>query len=158
MDLYVRMGRRYRLAMPEQVLEVAAAYQLDQFPQGTVIRSPMDAKALVASQLSGLESEHFGALWLNSRHRTICWEVLFKGTVDGASVYPREAVKRALRHNAAAVIFAHNHPSGEPTPSECDRQITKRLQQALELIDVRLLDHLVVGSDVVSMAERGGWS
>ena len=157
MDLYVRMGRRYKLAMPEHVLEVAAAYQLDQFPQGTVIRSPMDAKALVASQLSGLESEHFGALWLNSRHRTICWEVLFKGTVDGTSVYPREAVKRALRHNAAAVIFAHNHPSGEPTPSESDRHITRRLQQALELIDVRLLDHLVVGSEVISMAERGGW-
>ena len=158
MDLYVRTGRRYRPAAPEQVLEVAAAYQLDRFPQGAVIRSPMDAKALVASQLSGLESEHFGALWLNSRHRTICWEVLFKGTVDGAAVYPREAVKRALRHNAAAVIFAHNHPSGEPTPSESDRHITKRLQQTLGLIDVRLLDHLVVGRDVISMAERGGWS
>ena len=74
MDLYVRIGRRYRLAMPEHVLEVAAAYQLDQLPQGTVISSPMDAKALVASQLRGLESEHFGALWLNTRHRTICWE------------------------------------------------------------------------------------
>ncbi len=87
----------------------------------------------------------------------ICWEVLFNGTVDGTSVYPREAVKRVLRHNAAAVIFAHNHPSGEPTPSESDRHITRRLQQALELIDVRLLDHLVVGSEVISMAERGGW-
>lgn len=157
MDLYVRMGRRYRPATAEQVLEVAAAYHLEQFPQGSVIRSPLDAKALVASQLRGLESEHFGALWLNSRHRTICWEVLFKGTVDGATVYPREALRRALTHNAAAAIFAHNHPSGDPSPSESDRQITKRLQQALALIDVRLLDHLIVGRDVTSMAESGGW-
>ena len=157
MDLYVRTGRRYRAASRQQVLETAAVYELEQFPQGTIIRSPMDAKALVVAQLRGLESEHFGALWLNSRHRTICWEVLFKGTIDGAFVYPREAVKRALGHNAAAVIFAHNHPSGDPESSESDRQITKRLQQALGLIDVRLLDHLVVGRDVISMAERGGW-
>ena len=156
MDLYVRTGRRYRPAMPEQVLEVAAAYQLDHFPEGAVIRSPMDAKDLVASQLRGLESEHFGALWLNSRHRTIRWEVLFKGTVDGASVYPRVIAQTALQVNAAAVILAHNHPSGVAEPSEADRQITQRLVRALGLLDVRVLDHLVVSArDVISFAERG---
>ena len=157
MDLYVRAGRRYRPASRQQVFEVAAAYELDQFASGTLISSPLDAKALVASQLRGLESEHFGALWLSSRHRTICWEILFKGTIDGASVHAREVVKHALVHNAAAVIFAHNHPSGDPTPSEQDRQITQRLAQALALVDVRVLDHLIVGNDVSSIAERGGW-
>jgi len=155
MDLYVRTGRSYRLASRQRVLEAAAAYRLDEFPEGRVIHSPLDAKALVASQLRGLESEHFGVIWLNARHKLIRWEVLFTGTIDGASVYPRVAVKHALEHNAAAAIFAHNHPSGDPDPSECDRRITTRLQDALGLIDVRLIDHLIVGDDVTSMAERG---
>lgn len=158
MDLYVRAGRRYRPASKEHVLEVAAGYQLSQYADGVVVSSPSDAKTLVASQLRGLESEQFGVLWLTARHRTICWEILFKGTVDGATVHPREVVKRALAVNAAAVICAHQHPSGDPTPSEHDRQITRRLNQALELIGVRLLDHFIVGKDeVVSLAEKGGW-
>jgi DNA repair protein RadC len=157
MHLYVRSGRRYQPASRQHVLEVAAAYQLEQFPSGCLIRSPSDARTLVATQLRGLDSEHFGVLWLSARHRTIRWEVLFIGTIDGASVYPREAVRRALANNAAAAIVAHNHPSGDAEPSQSDRSITRRLQQALELVDVRLLDHLIVGSDVVSLAERGGW-
>jgi DNA repair protein RadC len=157
MNLYVRSGSCYQPASRQQVLELAAAYQLDQFAAGALIRSPLDAKGLVASQLRGLESEHFGVLWLNARHKVIRWEVLFNGTIDGASVYPREAVRHALACNAAAAIFAHNHPSGDPEPSDSDRNITRRLHQALELIDVRVLDHLIVGSDVTSLSESGGW-
>ena len=157
MEFFVRAGRRYRRASPEKILEVAAAYQLEQFATGAMIKSPLDAKALVASQLRHLDAEHFASLWLTTRHRVISFEVLFVGTIDGAAVYPRVAVQSALRHNAAAVVFAHNHPSGDSEPSESDRKITRRLQQALELIDVRVLDHLVVGSDVTSMAENGGW-
>jgi len=92
------------------------------------------------------------ALWLDSQHQVL---KLFRGTVDGASVYPREVIKEGLACNAAAVIFAHNHPSGVTEPSQADVQITKRLQEALALVDIRLLDHLVVGSNVTSMAERG---
>jgi DNA repair protein RadC len=90
MHLYVRSGRRYRPAPRQHVLEVAAAYQLEQFPNGSLIRSPSDAKTLVATQLRGLASEHFGVLWLSARHKTIRWEVLFTGTIDGASVYPSD--------------------------------------------------------------------
>ncbi len=98
----------------------------------------------------------FACLFLDTRHRVIGFEPLFRGTLDGAAVYPREVVKRALVHNAGAVILAHNHPSGDCEPSEADRAITRRLGEALGLIDVRLLDHLVVaGGTHVSLAERG---
>jgi DNA repair protein RadC len=98
----------------------------------------------------------FCCLFLDTRHRVICFEALFRGTVDGATVYPREVVKRALYHNAAAVILGHNHPSGDCEPSEADRSITAKLAGALALVDVRLLDHLVVSRQGhVSLAERG---
>jgi len=93
---------------------------------------------------------------LDTRHRLIACEELFQGTIDGASVYPREVVKRALHHNAAAVIFAHNHPSGVAEPSDDDARITRRLRDALALLDIRVLDHLVVGAgEVISLAQRG---
>ena len=102
------------------------------------------------------KDEHFGCLYLDSQHRLIRFEVMFKGTVDGASVYPRPVVRRALELNAAAVILTHNHPSGLPNPSQADIAITKKLQEALMLIDVRVLDHIVVGSEgSTSMAEDG---
>ena len=98
----------------------------------------------------------FACLFLDNRHRIISNEILFTGTIDGASVYPREVVKRCLQLNAAAIIFSHNHPSGIAEPSQADRQITLKLTQALALVDVRVLDHLVVGDKTVtSMAERG---
>jgi len=98
----------------------------------------------------------FAALFLDTRHRTLAFEELFQGTVDGAEVHPREVVRRALAHNAAAVIIGHNHPSGCPEPSAADRSITSRLKQALALVDVRLLDHFVVGDGApVSLAARG---
>ena len=92
---------------------------------------------------------------MDNRNRVITFEELFRGTIDGASVYPREVVKACLSHNAAAVIFAHNHPSGVAEPSLADERITKRLKDALALIDVRVLDHLIVGEEVISLAERG---
>ena len=98
----------------------------------------------------------FACLFLDTRHRIITYEELFRGTIDGASVHPREVVRRALQHNAAAVIFAHNHPSGVAEPSQADQRLTRRLSEALGLIDVRVLDHLVIGDHAaVSFAQRG---
>jgi DNA repair protein RadC len=98
----------------------------------------------------------FACLFLDNRHRVIEYEELFQGTIDGASVHPRQVVRRALDHNAAALILAHNHPSGIAEPSEADRNITQRLQEALRLVDVRILDHIVVGDgEMRSMAEMG---
>ncbi|MEW8428207.1 MAG: DNA repair protein RadC, partial [gamma proteobacterium symbiont of Ctena orbiculata] len=91
-----------------------------------------------------------------NRHRVIGYEELFRGTIDGASVHPREVVKRALEQNAAALIFAHNHPSGVAEPSRADRQITRRLKDALALVEIRVLDHIVIGEgEAVSLAQRG---
>jgi DNA repair protein RadC len=107
-------------------------------------------------QVADKRDEHFGCLFLDNQHRLIVFEELFNGTIDGAAVYPRVVVRRALEINAAAVIFTHNHPSGLPEPSQADIAITKRLREALALIDIRVLDHIVVGSEgTVSMAERG---
>ncbi|MIE71779.1 DNA repair protein RadC [Salmonella enterica subsp. diarizonae] len=107
-------------------------------------------------QLSTLEREEFIALFLNNQHRLIAHETLFSGTINHTQVHPREVVKAGLKHNAAAVIVAHCHPSGLAEPGQADRQITARLRQALNLVDIRLLDHLVVGGmEIVSFAEKG---
>ena len=99
--------------------------------------------------------ELFAVLWLDNRHRVIAFEELFRGTIDGASVHPREVVRAAIDHNAAACIFAHNHPSGVEEPSQADLRITNRLKDALDLVDVRVLDHMIVGDTMCSFAERG---
>lgn len=120
------------------------------------LTSPTETKDFLALHLGGLEHETFTVIFLDNRHRIIAYEQMFRGTIDGASVYPREVVKEALKHNAAAVILAHNHPSGVAEPSAADRNITQRLIDALNLVDVRVLDHFVFGTtDVVSFAERG---
>lgn len=111
----------------------------------TVLCNPEDTKAYLQLKLSGKEHEIFSVLFLDNRHAVIKYSEMFRGTIDGASVYPREVVKKALSHNAAAVIFAHNHPSGNPEPSEADKQITEKLKNALGTVDIRVLDHLVVG-------------
>ena len=122
----------------------------------TAFTSPNTVKDYLRTKLAGFEHEVFAALFLDSQHRLIEYTELFRGTIDGASVYPREVVKEALRVNAAAVIFAHNHPSGNPEPSRADETITSRLKDALALVDVRALGHVVVGGmDTVSFAERG---
>lgn len=107
-------------------------------------------------QIAHLLDEHFGCMFLDNQHRLIHYETLFNGTIDGAAIYPRVVVRAALLLNAAAVIFTHNHPSGLPEPSQADIDITRRLKSALGTIDIRVLDHLVVGSEgTVSFAERG---
>jgi len=121
-----------------------------------VISSPDMTKSYFVAKMSQYEREVFSCIFLDNRHQIIAYEELFFGTIDGASVYPREVVKRCLYHNAAAVIFAHNHPSGVPEPSHADEHITLRLKEALSLVDIRVLDHIIIGgSDTVSLAERG---
>ena len=134
-----------------KILEKRITYSTD----SQALSSPADSRAYVKLQLAAYPHEVFACLFMDNRNRVIAFDKLFRGTIDGASVYPREVVKAALKHNAAAVIFAHNHPSGVAEPSAADEQITKRLKDALALIDVRVLDHLVVGEDVISFAERG---
>lgn len=117
---------------------------------------PDTVKTFLKLELMGLEHEVFGCLWLTNSHNIIRNSILFRGTIDSAAVYPREVVKEALSVNAAAVIIYHNHPSGDPEPSTADRAITERLRTALGTVDIRLLDHIVVGgSKTVSFADKG---
>ena len=119
------------------------------------LTSPDAARHYLQLRLGQLEYEVFGMLWLDNRHRVVAIEELFRGTIDGASVYPREVVKAALKHNAAAAIFYHNHPSADSRPSAADLQITQRLRQSLALVEIRVLDHIIVGETCTSLAERG---
>ena len=120
------------------------------------VTGPEDTRRFLRLQLAEREAEVFCVLFLTNRHRVIAFEEMFQGTIDGATVHPREVVKQALRLNAAAVILAHNHPSGVAEPSRADEAITRRLKEALGLVDVRVLDHLIVGgSEITSFAERG---
>ena len=123
--------------------------------KGGKFTTPQTGKDFAALKLRNLEHEVFAVIFLDNRHRLIEYTEMFRGTVDGASVHTREVVKDALKHNAAAVILAHNHPSGEVNPSRADEQITLRLKDALALVDVRVLDHMIVGETVISLAERG---
>lgn len=124
--------------------------------KGMKLTSPNLVRDYLWLQLAGYEAEVFGVVFLDSQHQVIEFTKMFFGTIDSASVYPREVVKKALQLNAGAVIFTHNHPSGNPEPSDADRRITQRLKEALGLIDVRVLDHIVVGgSESVSFAEKG---
>lgn len=137
-------------------LEMSRRHLAAALEQKTSLTSTTAVKQYVSAQLRHRQSEVFALLLLNTQNQLIKFVELFNGTIDSASVYPREVVKTALDHNAAAVILAHNHPSGIAEPSEPDKAITKRLQQALQLVDIRTLDHLVVGdTEAVSFAERG---
>ncbi|HCG7393711.1 TPA: DNA repair protein RadC [Vibrio parahaemolyticus] len=138
-----------------QVLEQAAQIIANRYLRGNVFTSPNATKEFLIYKLSQHEREVFAVLLLDNQHRLIEYNELFFGTIDAATVYPREVVKLTLERNAAAVIFAHNHPSGEPEPSQSDKRITSRLSEALALIDVRVLDHFIVGESCVSFAERG---
>ena len=129
------------------------------FARGRAIISPQIAASYLPAQLANFEHETFWCLFLDNQHRVLAFEKLFTGTIDQASVYAREVVKRTLQVNAAAVIFAHNHPSGTKMPSQSDLDITTKLKAALGLIDVKVLDHFIVGADeVTSLAELGQWS
>ena len=138
------------------VLEMARRHLEEQASAGDVLTSPVATRAFLRARLQDYPYEVFACLFLDNRHRLIRFEELFRGTIDGASVHPREVVRQALAHNAAALILAHNHPSGVAEPSGADRQITRRLVDALALVDVRVLDHLVVGrGEAFSFAEQG---
>jgi DNA repair protein RadC len=147
---------------PAKRARIAAALELARRSLGEQLRdlpalgSPRDSGNYLRAQLRHLPYEVFGCLFLDNRHRVLAFEELFRGTVDGASVHPREVVRACLQHNACAVIFAHNHPSGVAEPSAADRAITHQLRDALQLVGVRVLDHLVIGAgEPVSMAARG---
>jgi DNA repair protein RadC len=145
-----------RLAVLRALPHLARRYFEQSLPTGATIRSPADTEAFLLAKLRHLPHERFCCLYLDNRHRVLRFDALFRGTIDGTSVYPREVVKEALAVNAAAVILAHNHPSGVAEPSQADERITRRLKSALELVDIRLLDHLIVGdSGATSLASRG---
>lgn len=136
-------------------LELARRHLAEELPERDALRDPSAVRRLLQARLRDREHETFAALFLDNQHRVIAFDELSQGTLDGASVYPREVIKAALRHRAAAVIFAHNHPSGVAEPSAADRALTERLKSALAQVDIRVLDHFVVGEQVVSFAERG---
>lgn len=145
-----------KYAQLQAVLEMARRHLSASLEAGDSLTSPDLVRRYLSAQLRHRTHEVFAVLFLDNQNRLRAFDELFQGTIDGASVYPREVVKRALAHNAAAVILAHNHPSGVAEPSQSDRRITQRLQQALDLVGVRVLDHMVVGDgEVVSFAERG---
>ena len=147
---------RYLPATAEQILEEARRVIDLKTQRGEAFTSPELVKEYLITKLAGFEHEVFAALFLDAKHQLIQYVEMFRGSIDSASVYPREVVKEALRLNAAAVIFAHNHPSGNPEPSQADKILTQRLKEALLLVEVRSLDHIVVGGQqTVSFAERG---
>lgn len=147
---------RSKYVMLQAAIELGHRCLAQRLIKGETLTSPDLARIYVQSRLQDLPYELFCCLYLDSKHRVLGFEELFRGTVDGASVHPREVVKAALKQNAAALIVAHNHPSGVAEPSCADTRLTSRLRDALSLVDVRLLDHLVVGDgEVVSFSERG---
>jgi DNA repair protein RadC len=145
-----------KFAQLQAGLEMARRHLHESLQQGDVLTSPSLTRLYLQTHLRDEAREVFAVLFLDNQHRMLAFERLFYGTIDGASVHPREVVKHCLRLNAAAVIIAHNHPSGIAEPSQADRRITDRLREALALVDIRLVDHVVVGAnDCVSFSERG---
>ena len=140
----------------QAVLEMGRRHLAERLRRDSALESPQAVRDYLKSLLRHEPHEVFGCLFMDSKHRMLAFEVLFRGSIDSASVYPRQVVKRALAHNAAAVIFCHNHPSGITEPSQADRTLTQRLTEALDLIEVRALDHFIVGDgEPLSMVEYG---
>jgi DNA repair protein RadC len=155
--VYIKSGRRYRPARPNEILDAAAELLVDeQIGKLTVVSAPRDTVDLLRMLTAGRGYDNFVALFLDTRHRVIAAEELFRGTIDGAAVYPREVARRALELSAAAVVFAHAHPSGVAEPSEADRAITQKLVRALALLEIRVLDHIILTNTAhISLAEQG---
>lgn len=140
----------------QAALELGQRCLKERLSREDVLSNPRDAHHFLISKMRAYPHEVFACLFLNNQNRVIAFEEMFFGSINGASVYSREVVKRGLKHNAAAIIFAHNHPSGEAEPSDADLQVTRQLMSALSLVDIRVLDHIVVGDGrTVSFAERG---
>lgn len=145
-----------KYAQLQAAIEIAQRYLRENMQRQNVISNPQDSRDYLSARLRHRDHEVFACLFLDNAHRVIGYEELFHGTINSATVYPREVVKRALNHNAASIILAHNHPSGIAEPSISDRHITQQLQQALRLIDVKVVDHIVVGDgEITSFAEKG---
>lgn len=145
-----------KFAQLQAVLEMARRHLAEALSQGSCLSSSNQVKEYLIAQLRHQQRELFVALFLDSQHRLLAYEVISAGTLNCAAVYPREVVKLALRYNAAAVIFAHNHPSGVAQPSNCDHDLTRALSKALQLLDIRTLDHVIVGEgSCFSFAENG---
>ncbi len=145
-----------KYAQLQAVLEMGQRHLSERLTRGEALTSAQQSAQYLQARLRDYPYEVFAVLFLDSQHRVLAFEELFRGTINGASVHPREVIRRALAHNAAALIVSHNHPSGIAEPSQADCQITTRLRDALALVDVRLLDHLIVGDgDCCSLAERG---
>lgn len=145
-----------KFAQLQAALELTRRHMLENLQRSDCLTSSALTRSYIRSRMRAYQREVFLCLFLDNQHRVIAMEELFHGTIDGSMVHPREVVRRSLHHNAAALIFAHNHPSGVAEPSQADISITRRLKNALALIDIRTLDHLVVGDgDVTSLAERG---
>ena len=145
-----------KYAQLQAALELSRRHLLSTLQRGDALTSPDHTRRFLSSQLREKHREVFAVLFLDTRNRVIAYEELFQGTIDGASVHPREVVSRALAHNAAAAIIAHNHPSGVTEPSRADQQITDQIKRALALVDIRLLDHIIVGDgETRSLAEEG---
>jgi len=145
-----------RALTEKQIMSAAKALIKKKFTKGVAITSPNATVAYLRAQYVNYEYEVFICIFLDNQHRVIKTVEMFRGTIDSASVYPREVVKKALELNAAAVIFSHNHPSGIHTPSQADKDITQKLKQALNLVDIRTLDHFIIGgAEYYSFAERG---
>ncbi|MBN9781217.1 DNA repair protein RadC [Vibrio parahaemolyticus] len=138
-----------------ELLERAAEALAVKYKREGTFTNPTTVKEYLKLKLGAHDREVFAVMFLDNQHQLISFEELFFGTIDAASIYPREVLKTALNHNAAAVIFAHNHPSGIAEPSQADKRITQRLIDALKLVDIRVLDHIVVGEGCVSFAEKG---
>lgn len=145
-----------KFAQLQAVVEMARRHLAEKLRRDSVLESPLVVRDYLKSMLRHEPHEVFGCLFLDTKHRVLAFEALFQGSIDSTSVYPRQVVKRALAHNAAAVILCHNHPSGISEPSHADRVVTRRLKEALDLVDVRVLDHFIIGEgDPLSMAEYG---
>ena len=145
----------YRPATSKEILAAAKSAVGYPYGRGSLFTSPTAVREYLTAKLAGRENECFAVLFLDNRHRLIEYRELFYGTIDHASVHPREVLKACLELNAAAVILAHNHPSGDTEPSMADMRITNRLKDVLTLVEIRVLDHMIVGRDVTSFAERG---
>lgn len=139
----------------QAVLEIASRHLSEQLERQDCLTSPAQTTNYLRARLRDYDYEVFACLMLDNRNRVIAFREMFRGTVDAASVYPREVVKQALADNAAAIILAHNHPSGVSEPSQADIRITERLKKALQLVDIRVLDHVIVGDQVTSLSEQG---
>lgn len=144
-----------KYAQLQAVLEMAKRHQYETLKRSDCLTNPAETVSYLRNQLRDRPYEVFACLMLDNRNRVIAFREMFRGTIDGASVYPREVVKQALADNAAGVILAHNHPSGVAEPSQADIQITERLKKALALVDIRVLDHVIIGEQAVCFSERG---